>query len=95
MINNINNRVNALSGQINNVRREAFQGVASAMALNIHMPNEAGKGAVGLGVATYGGETAIALAAKKVSKDGRFVYGGGVTLSGSTVGISASASFGF
>ena len=90
-----NNRVNELSQQIGEVRKEALQGVAAAMALNIQMPATPGKGAIGVGVATYGGYSAIALAARKFSSDGKYTYGGGVTYGGGRVGVSASAAIGF
>jgi len=77
--------------QLNEVGRNAYTGVAMALAMaGQYMPNLLpGESAVGVGVGTYKGYGALSLNFKHLHENGRLSYGAGFSTNGSDVGISA------
>ncbi len=64
--------VSKLNDKVNRNRKNASQGIAAAMAMQIDMPEqEPNQWAGGVGVATYDGQTAMALGLSYVSGSGR------------------------
>ena len=70
----LSNSVNELGYKINEVEDDANAGISAAMAMSslpqAYIP---GKSMVGGGVATYNGESAVAIGVSKVSDNGRWV----------------------
>ena len=70
----LSNSVNDLGYKINEVEDEANAGISAAMAMSslpqAYIP---GKSMVGGGVATYNGESAVAVGVSKVSDNGRWI----------------------
>ncbi|MDF7675967.1 YadA-like family protein [Neisseriaceae bacterium ESL0693] len=91
-----NQRYNALSNRVEHNRKIAAKGIASAMAMQIDMPDEVGSFAGGVGLGTYDGETAMALGTHYLSTDGKYKYSAAVSsnLSGQAK-IGGKLSFGF
>ncbi|WP_049620991.1 YadA-like family protein [Frateuria defendens] len=76
-------RTEQLWTRVDQFRREANQGIASAAALAGNMPSVPGKVAVSAGVATYRGQGAVAVSVSRWSGDGRINLNAGVSSSGS------------
>ncbi|MGB3111089.1 MAG: YadA-like family protein, partial [Psychrobacter alimentarius] len=72
--NKLSNSVNELGYKINEVEDDANAGVSAAMAMSslpqAYIP---GKSMVGGGIATYNGQSAVAIGVSKVSDNGRWV----------------------
>ncbi|WP_414559888.1 YadA family autotransporter adhesin [Psychrobacter aquimaris] len=70
----LSNSVNELGYKINEVEDDANAGISAAMAMSslpqAYIP---GKSMIGGGVATYNGESAVAIGLSKVSDNGRWV----------------------
>ncbi|WP_438950738.1 YadA-like family protein, partial [Psychrobacter submarinus] len=66
--------INELGYRVDDVEDEANAGISAAMAMS-SMPQSflPGKSLVGGGVATYNGESAVAIGLSKVSDDGRWI----------------------
>ena len=61
-----------LNDKVNRNRKNASQGIAAAMAMQIDMPEQGpNQWAGGVGMATYDGQTAMALGMSYVSGSGR------------------------
>ncbi|GAA0799100.1 YadA-like family protein [Psychrobacter piscatorii] len=71
----LSNSVNELGYKINEVEDDANAGISAAMAMSslpqAYIP---GKSMIGGGVATYNGESAVAVGVSKVSDNGRWVF---------------------
>lgn len=67
------NQLNALQNNVNAVAREAFAGVAAAMAMPNLTPNQPGRTVVAAGVANYKGYTAIGLGGTYRSENNRWL----------------------
>jgi hypothetical protein len=73
--NQSNSRYNNLNQSINHNRKVAAQGIASAMAMQIDMPEANPDGwAGGVGMATYDGQTAMAVGTHYLSKTGKHKF---------------------
>ncbi|WP_298734823.1 YadA-like family protein [uncultured Psychrobacter sp.] len=70
----LGNSINELGYRVDDVEDEANAGISAAMAMS-SMPQSflPGKSLVGGGVATYNGESAVAIGLSKVSDDGRWI----------------------
>ena len=87
----VNGQINNLQNQIQDVARSAYSGTAMSMALSgAYMPNlEPGEKAVGAGVGSYKGYTALAVTYKQLAGNGKMAWGAGVSTTGREVGVNA------
>jgi trimeric autotransporter adhesin len=67
------NQLNAVQNSVNSVAREAFAGVAAAMAMPNLTPSQPGKTVVAAGVANYKGYTAMGIGGTYRSRDSRWL----------------------
>jgi autotransporter adhesin len=79
-----------LQGQVNQLTRMAYSGIAMSMALsgNYMPPVHPGKVGTGVGIGTFGGQSALAVTVKGLSKSGRAGWGIGLATNGKTAGAS-------
>lgn len=84
-------QLQGVQGNINDVARHAYSGIAMAMAMSgTYLPTlGAGEQTLGVGMGGYQGYGAIALAFKGLSGNGRWGYGAGVSTTGHDVGFNA------
>ena len=89
--------LNSLGTDVRQVRRNAFSGTASAMAVaGIPQTMEPGQSMIGGGVGHYRGQTAFAIGASTTFSGGRGVVKAGATFdTHGKGGFSAGAGFGF
>lgn len=72
--NNINHNIDNINNRVNDVEDGANAGVSSAMAMSsIPQSFLPGKSMVGGGIATYNGESAVAVGVSRVTDNGRWV----------------------
>ena len=90
-----NAAINYTNQQVNNVRRDAYAGTASAMAMAaLPQATLPGRGMVAMGGGTYGGQSAVALGLSKMSEGGRWVFKAQATSNTrGNVGVAAGAGF--
>ncbi|QWC91638.1 ESPR-type extended signal peptide-containing protein [Cupriavidus metallidurans] len=90
-----NAAINYTNQQVNNVRRDAYAGTASAMAMAaLPQATLPGRGMVAMGGGTYGGQSAVALGLSKMSESGRWVFKAQATSNTrGNVGVAAGAGF--
>jgi len=90
-----NDAINYTNQQVANVRRDAYAGTASAMAMAaLPQATLPGRGMVAMGGGTYGGQSAIALGLSKMSDSGRWVFKAQATSNTrGNVGVAAGAGF--
>ncbi|MBO1530955.1 YadA-like family protein [Psychrobacter sp. F1192] len=70
----LNDRVNSLGYRIDDVEDDANAGISAAMAMSsLPQANIAGKSMIGGGIASYNGESAVAIGVSRVSDNGRWV----------------------
>lgn len=86
-----NYRINSLENRLGEVERIAYSGTAMAFAMaGTYMPTlNAGEKAVGVGVGSYKGYSAVGLTFKGLSSDGRMAWGAGVSTTGRDWGVNA------
>ncbi len=73
-------RLGALTFDLTDVRQDANGGVAAAMAISsVPQAFERGKGLIGMGMATWMGQQAIAIGISKADGDGRMVFKAGAS----------------
>jgi autotransporter adhesin len=90
-----NDVVNYTNQQVSSVRRDAYGGTASAMAMAA-LPQSTlpGRGMMAMGGGTYGGQSAIAMGVSQMSDSGRWVYKvQATTNTRGNVGVAAGAGF--
>ena len=94
-ITNINKYVNQVNERVQRTERRAYSGTALAMALSgAYLPSlNAGEQAVGVGVGTYRGYTAVGANYKAMSNSGNIGWGAGVSTTGKEVGFNAGVGF--
>ncbi|WP_180297314.1 YadA family autotransporter adhesin, partial [Snodgrassella alvi] len=94
-IGNINKYVNKINERVQRTERRAYSGTALAMALSgAYLPSlNAGEQAVGVGVGTYRGYTAVGANYKAISNSGNVGWGAGVSTTGKEVGFNAGVGF--
>jgi trimeric autotransporter adhesin len=80
------NQLNAIQGSVNTVARQAFAGVAAAMAMPNMTPSQPGKTVVAAGVANYKGYTAVGIGGTYRSTNNRWLVNAAasITPSGDT-----------
>ncbi|WP_246184341.1 YadA-like family protein [Paraburkholderia bonniea] len=86
-------QLRGVQGQVNDVARRAYTGVAMAMAMSgTYLPQLApGEKTLGVGVGGYKGYGALAVNFKALTTSGRLSWGAGVSSSGHDVGFNAGA----
>ncbi|PIT13201.1 ESPR-type extended signal peptide-containing protein [Snodgrassella alvi] len=94
-IDNINKYVNKVNERLQRTERRAYSGTALAMALSgAYLPSlNAGEQAVGVGVGTYRGYTAVGANYKAISNSGNIGWGAGVSTTGKEVGFNGGVGF--
>ena len=94
-ITNVNKYVNKVNERVQRTERRAYSGTALAMALSgAYLPSlNAGEQAVGVGVGTYRGYTAVGANYKAISNSGNIGWGAGVSTTGKEVGFNAGVGF--
>ena len=71
---NLGNSINELGYRIGEVEDDANAGISAAMAMSsLPQSNIAGRSMIGGGIATYNGESAVAIGMSRVSDNGRWV----------------------
>lgn len=88
-------RFNQLADRVDAVGRYAYAGVASAMALQMPALSVPGTTAFRLGGATYRGEVAAGLSARRTSRNGQWSIGGGLGTSRGGLAAAAGAEWVF
>jgi autotransporter adhesin len=78
-LNNTNNAVATLQTQYGTLRRDAFSGIAGAMAMQGGQPVAPGHFSIGAGFGIYGGQSAVALRGGYTTPDGHWALGGAVS----------------
>lgn len=74
-------RIDELGRDLTRFRRDANGGIAGAMAVAaLPQASDPGRGMVGFGLATYGGQEAFALGLSARTRDGRVVFRAGATV---------------
>lgn len=78
-LNNVNRNIKHLDKRIDETRKYAAKGIASALALNIKYPSQhPGEFAGGMGWGTYDGEVSMALGLNYLTPNGKINFSGGV-----------------
>jgi autotransporter adhesin len=90
-INAISSQMNQIQNQVADVQKGAYSGVAMGMAMSgTYMPTlNAGEKAIGAGIGSYKGYTAVAVSFKEMAKDGKMAWGVGVASTGKDIGVNA------
>ena len=71
---NLGNSINELGYKIGEVEYDANAGISAAMAMSsLPQSNIAGRSMIGGGIASYNGESAVAIGMSRVSDNGRWV----------------------
>ncbi len=86
----VNQTVNNLGAVVNDIQRVAYSGVALSMAMSgTYMPAlGAGESALGVGLGSFQGSSAIAVSFKHLHQNGRMTIGGGVSSTGRFHGVN-------
>nr|WP_246174180.1 YadA-like family protein [Paraburkholderia hayleyella] len=86
-------QLQGVQGQVNDVARRAYSGVAMAMAMSgTYLPQLGpGEKTLGVGVGGFKGYGALAVNFKALASNGRLSWGAGVASSGHDVGFNAGA----
>ncbi|PIT53513.1 ESPR-type extended signal peptide-containing protein [Snodgrassella alvi] len=94
-IDNINKYVNKVNERLQRTERRAYSGTALAMALSgAYLPSlNAGEQAVGVGVGTYRGYTAVGANYKAISNSGNVGWGAGISTTGKEIGFNGGVGF--
>jgi len=89
------NQLWSVQNQVNSVARTAYAGIAAATALTMIPDVDAGKNfALGVGVANFGGQTALAIGSSaRISDRLKVKLGAGTSSNGTVVGGGASFSW--
>ena len=84
-------QITHLQGQIDDVARTAYAGTAMSMAMSgTYMPTlYPGEKALGVGLGSYQGETALAVNFKQLAQSGKMSWGAGLSTTGREVGVNA------
>jgi autotransporter adhesin len=95
-LNQLNSAIGGVQHQISQVARDAYSGVAAAMAMPNMTPSGPGKTVVAAGVASYLGSQAVGVGVTYRSESGRWLVNGAasMTSSGST-GVRAQVGYEF
>ena len=92
---NLNNQIDAVNNRIDGVARNAYAGVASAMALQMPASYVPGKTVMRLGVGTFKGESAVGISFRRTSDNNAWSLTGGLATSRAGVGATVGAEWVF
>uniref|UniRef100_UPI0038516943 beta strand repeat-containing protein n=1 Tax=Burkholderia metallica TaxID=488729 RepID=UPI0038516943 len=88
--------INGMQGQINDVAKNAYAGVAAAMAMPNLTPSQPGKTVVAAGAANYKSGSAIAAGATYRTRDGKWLMNGAVSVTSTgDAGVRAQVGYEF
>ncbi|MGJ3701009.1 hypothetical protein [Variovorax sp. AFSI2.2] len=80
-IGGVNNRINALGDQVNKIGRNAYAGVAAAMAVQMPGQSLPGKTVMRVGYGVFKGESAVGISFRRTSDNNAWSLTGGVGMS--------------
>ena len=88
------NQLRTVEGQVGDVARIAYSGVAMAIALsgNYMMQPRPGKTVIGLGMGTYSGYAALGVSFRSLAPNGKVMWGAGLSSTGRQWSIGAGVS---
>ena len=89
------NQLNAVNNRIDGVAKNAYAGVASAMALQMPASYVPGKTVMRLGVGTFKGESAVGISFRRTSDNNAWSVSGGLATSRAGVGATIGAEWVF
>ncbi|RYF38814.1 MAG: hypothetical protein EOO27_50200, partial [Comamonadaceae bacterium] len=92
---NLNSRIDSVNNRIDGVARNAYAGVASAMALQMPASYVPGKTVMRLGVGAFKGEAAMGISFRRTSDNNAWSLTGGVATSRAGVGATVGAEWVF
>ncbi|MCA8274957.1 YadA-like family protein [Burkholderia sp. AU30280] len=88
--------INGMQGQINDVAKNAYAGVAAAMAMPNLTPSQPGKTVVAAGAANYKSGSALAAGATYRTRDGKWLMNGAVSVTSTgDAGVRAQVGYEF
>jgi len=92
---NLNSRIDSVNNRIDGVAKNAYAGVASAMALQMPASYVPGKTVMRLGAGTFKGEGAVGISFRRTSENNAWSLTGGVATSRAGVGATVGAEWVF
>jgi len=93
--NNLNSRIDSVNNRIDGVAKNAYAGVASAMALQMPASYVPGKTVMRIGVGAFKGEGAVGISFRRTSDNNAWSLSGGVATSRAGVGATIGAEWVF
>ena len=91
----LNNRIDATNSRIDNVEKNAYAGVAAAMALQMPASYVPGKTVMRIGAGHFKGENAVGISFRRTSENNAWSITGGVATSRAGVGATVGAEWVF
>lgn len=91
----LNNRINALSDRLDGVEKNAYAGVAAAMALQMPGSYVPGKTVMRIGAGSFKGQSAVGVSFRRTSENNAWSITGGVATSRAGVGATVGAEWVF
>ncbi|WP_280812944.1 YadA-like family protein [Variovorax sp. TBS-050B] len=92
---NLNNRIDAVNSRIDSVEKNAYAGVAAAMALQMPGSYVPGKTVMRIGAGSFKGQTAVGISFRRTSENNAWSITGGVATSRAGVGATVGAEWVF
>lgn len=93
--NNLNSRIDSVNNRIDGVAKNAYAGVASAMALQMPASYVPGKTVMRIGVGAFKGQGAVGISFRRTSDNNAWSLSGGVATSRAGVGATIGAEWVF
>jgi autotransporter adhesin len=91
----LNNRINALGDRLDGVEKNAYAGVAAAMALQMPGSYVPGKTVMRIGAGSFKGQSAVGVSFRRTSENNAWSITGGVATSRAGVGATVGAEWVF
>ncbi|QSI34338.1 adhesin [Variovorax sp. RKNM96] len=91
----LNNRINAVNDRIDGVEKNAYAGVAAAMALQMPGSYVPGKTVMRIGAGSFKGESAVGISFRRTAENNAWSITGGVATSRAGVGATVGAEWVF
>ncbi|MBJ2154938.1 ESPR-type extended signal peptide-containing protein [Variovorax sp. IB41] len=91
----LNNRINAVNDRIDGVEKNAYAGVAAAMALQMPGSYVPGKTVMRIGAGSFKGESAVGVSFRRTAENNAWSITGGVATSRAGVGATVGAEWVF
>ncbi|MDP9894318.1 autotransporter adhesin [Variovorax boronicumulans] len=91
----LNNRINAVNDRIDGVEKNAYAGVAAAMALQMPGSYVPGKTVMRIGAGSFKGENAVGISFRRTAENNAWSITGGVATSRAGVGATVGAEWVF